>query len=68
LARGKSESDKKFALLTQVRIKVTMPGYPQKSLKTLIGKLRDVVGLYLNPPDKALVLCVDQKSRVQGLE
>jgi hypothetical protein len=34
LARGISESDKKFALLTQIRIKVTMPGYPQKSLKT----------------------------------
>src|SRR5882724_4885074 len=34
LARGISESDKKFALLTQIRINVTMPGYPQKSLKT----------------------------------
>jgi hypothetical protein len=34
LARGISESDKKFALLTQIRIKLTMPGYPGKSLKT----------------------------------
>jgi hypothetical protein len=34
LARGTSESDKEFALLTQIRIKVTMPGYPQKILKT----------------------------------
>jgi transposase len=33
-----------------------------------IEKLRDVVGLYLNPPDKALVLCVDEKSQVQALE
>ena len=31
-------------------------------------KVRDVVGLYLNPPDKALVLCVDEKSQVQALE
>jgi hypothetical protein len=28
-----------------------------------IEKLRDVVGLYLDPPDKALVLCVDEKSQ-----
>jgi hypothetical protein len=34
----------------------------------LEAKLRDVVGLYLNPPDKAVVLCVDEKSQVQALE
>ena len=33
-----------------------------------IEKLRDIVGLYLNPPDKALVLCVDEKSQCQALE
>jgi len=33
-----------------------------------IDKLRDVVGLYLNPPDNALVLCVDEKSQCQALE
>jgi hypothetical protein len=33
-----------------------------------IEKVRDVVGLYLNPPDNALVLCVDEKSQVQALE
>jgi transposase len=32
-----------------------------------IEKVRDVVGLYLNPPDKALVLCVDEKSQIQAL-
>jgi len=31
-------------------------------------KLTDVVGLYLNPPDKALVLCVDEKSQIQALD
>jgi putative transposase len=33
-----------------------------------VEKLRDVVGLYLDPPDKALVLCVDEKSQIQALE
>jgi putative transposase len=32
-----------------------------------IEKVRDIVGLYLNPPDHALVLCVDEKSQVQAL-
>jgi transposase len=31
-------------------------------------KVADVVGLYLNPPDKALVLCVDEKSQIQALD
>ncbi|MBU6433914.1 MAG: IS630 family transposase [Nitrospirae bacterium] len=33
-----------------------------------VEKLHDVVGLYLNPPDKALVLCVDEKSQIQALD
>jgi transposase len=33
-----------------------------------VEKLRDVVGLYLNPPEKALVLCVDEKSQIQALQ
>jgi len=33
-----------------------------------IEKVRDVVGLYLNPPDRALVLCVDEKTQVQALD
>lgn len=36
--------------------------------KQFVEKLTDVVGLYLNPPDKALVLCVDEKSQVQALD
>jgi transposase len=31
-------------------------------------KLRDVVGLYMNPPDNALVICVDEKTQIQALE
>lgn len=33
-----------------------------------IEKVRDIVGLYLDPPDKALVLCVDEKSQIQALD
>ena len=33
-----------------------------------MAKVRDVVGLYLDPPDKALVLCVDEKSQIQALD
>lgn len=33
-----------------------------------VEKVRDIVGLYLKPPDKALVLCVDEKSQIQALE
>ena len=33
-----------------------------------LEKLTDVVGLYLNPPDKAVVLCVDEKSQIQALD
>src|SRR6266853_1730399 len=36
--------------------------------KRFVEKLTDVVGLYLNPPDKALVLCVDEKSQIQALD
>lgn len=36
--------------------------------KHFLEKLTDVVGLYLNPPDKALVLCVDEKSQIQALD
>jgi transposase len=33
-----------------------------------IEKVRDIVGLYLDPPDKALVICVDEKSQIQALD
>jgi transposase len=34
----------------------------------LVAKVHDVVGLYLNPPQKAVVLCVDEKSQIQALD
>ena len=36
--------------------------------KHFVEKLHDIVGLYLNPPDRALVLCVDEKSQIQALD
>src|SRR6476469_8468674 len=36
--------------------------------KNFAAKVEDVVGLYLNPPDKALILCVDEKSQIQALD
>jgi transposase len=34
----------------------------------LDAKIRDVVGLYLNPPEKAVVVCIDEKSQIQALD
>jgi len=36
--------------------------------KCFVEKLTDVVGVYMNPPDKAVVLCVDEKSQIQALD
>jgi transposase len=33
-----------------------------------VDKVRDIVGLYMSPPDRALVLCVDEKSQIQALD
>src|SRR5271169_3570490 len=33
-----------------------------------VEKMRDIVGLYLSPPERALVLCVDEKSQIQALD
>jgi len=33
-----------------------------------VEKLTDIVGLYMNPPDKAVVICVDEKSQIQALD
>jgi hypothetical protein len=34
----------------------------------LIEKVRDIVGLYMNPPEHAVVLCVDEKAQIQALD
>jgi transposase len=44
-----------------------MEGFQLSSDPLLIDKVRDIVGLYLDPPHHALVLCVDEKSQIQAL-
>jgi hypothetical protein len=34
----------------------------------LVDQVRDIVGLYLNPPPRGMVLCVDEKGRIQALD
>jgi len=43
-------------------------GFKLSRAPKFLEKLTDVVGLYLNPPEKALVLCVDEKSQIQALD
>jgi len=43
-------------------------GFKLSKDKRFVEKLTNVVGVYLKPPDKALVLCVDEKSQVQALD
>ena len=45
-----------------------MEGFKLSKDPLFIDKVRDIVGLYLNPPDKALVLCVDEKAQIQALD
>jgi len=41
--------------------------FPLSNDPLLVDKVRDIVGLYLNPPHNAIVLCVDEKSQIQAL-
>src|ERR671916_1295224 len=43
-------------------------GFQLSADPEFVEKARDIVGLYLNPPDRALVLCVDEKTGMQALE
>ena len=43
-------------------------GFALSSDPEFVEKVRDIVGLYLSPPDRALVLCVDEKAEMQALE
>src|ERR1019366_5239150 len=42
--------------------------FPLSKDPLFIEKVRDIVGLYLHPPDKAWVLCVDEKTQIQALD
>ncbi len=43
-------------------------GFQLSSDPDFVEKVRDIVGLYLSPPDRALVLCVDEKTEMQAIE
>src|SRR5271157_520431 len=43
-------------------------GFKLSKDRRFVEKITDVVGVYLNPPDKAVVLCVDEKTQVQALD
>ena len=43
-------------------------GFKLSSDPHFVDKVRDIIGLYLSPPDHALVLCVDEKSQIQALD
>ncbi len=45
-----------------------MTGNPKLQKGELTEKVTDVIGLYLHPPEKAVVLCVDEKSQIQALD
>ena len=42
--------------------------FPLSNDPLLVDQVRDIIGLYLNPPHHALVLCVDEKSQMQALK
>jgi hypothetical protein len=46
----------------------TGPAKPTPLDPFFVEKVRAIVGLYLNPPDKAMVLCVDEKTQIQALD
>src|SRR5690348_981403 len=43
-------------------------GFKLSNDPLFVEKVRDIVGLYLSPPEHAVVLCVDEKSKIQALE
>src|SRR3984893_14590405 len=58
-----SRSWRAFALRPQ-----RVEGFKLSKDPLFIEKVRDIVGLYLDPPDRALVLCVDEKAQIQALD
>lgn len=44
-----------------------MEGFKLSKDPQFVEKVRDIVGLCMNPPDRAIMLCIDEKSQVQAL-
>src|SRR5207245_10110499 len=54
--------------LAGLRPAATSDGRLQALEGPFVEKVRDIVGLYLDPPDRALVLCADEKAQIQALD
>src|SRR5438128_2709443 len=68
-AAGAELPDEELATLRRfTRSPSVSAGEALRARIVLEAKVRDVVGLYLNPPEKAIVLCVDEKSQIQALD
>ena len=66
---GGAEPDRGVADLAGVRAQAALvQTWKLSTDPQFIDKVRDVVGLYLDPPQAALVLCVDEKSQIQALD
>src|SRR4249919_2142188 len=79
--RGKGARAGKKPISAEVRLAIVQRVWKEHGLKPHLTrpfklsndpkfaeKVVDIVGLYLNPPDKAVVLCVDEKSQIQALD
>ena len=63
----------KLSRMTARRIRAALGAHPHRAQTfklpgdpAFVGKVRDIVGLHLSPPDRVLVLCVDEKSQIQA--
>ena len=73
MARRRIVSATASSLIHRIWRAFGLQPYRSKSFKLssdpfFVEKVRDIVGLYLNPPERALVLCVDEKSQIQALD
>jgi hypothetical protein len=62
------QDDRTPSLATPRRASASCERFKLSNDPQFEAKVRDIVGLYLDPPDRALVLCVDEKSQIQALD
>ena len=67
--RGGADPERRLAYLASFGLKPhRTESFKLSTDPFFVEKVRDIVGLYLNPPDRAMVVCVDEKSQVQALD
>ena len=70
---GQTRGDVSYSTVNRIWHAFGLQPHRQRHFKLstdpfFVEKVRDIVGLYLNPPDKAVILCVDEKSQIQALD